>query len=84
MATQIDGTHQHAKSGKLYTYTAGYDVDDGDIRWQATVQQAQEVRLRPEGTIATNTPAASAIAEQAVRDAVVSAIDAQEDDSPGL
>lgn len=83
MANQIDGTHQHAKSGKLYTYTAGFDVTGGDIRWHATVQQAEEVRLRPEGMIETNTPAAAAIAEQAVRDAVVSAIDAQ-DDSPGL
>jgi hypothetical protein len=79
---RIEGTHQHAKSGRLYHYTAGYEVGaDSAIRWHATVQQHadDEVRFRPEGTIAVNTPAAAAIAEQAVRDAVLSAIDAVED-----
>ena len=83
MAHEIDGTHEHAKSGKLYAYQASYDVAGGDIRWRATVQQAEAVRLRPNGTISTNMPAAITIAEQAVRDAVVKAIDAF-DDVPGL
>jgi hypothetical protein len=83
VAKDIDGSHQHAKSGKLYTYRADYDVDGSDIRWQATVQQGDDVCLRPDGTIATNTPAAGTIAEQAVRDAVIAAIDAF-DDVPGL
>jgi hypothetical protein len=84
MENRIEGNHQHARSGRLYKYQAGYDVgDDGAIRWQAAVRQAaEEVRLRPEGTIAVNTPAAGAIAEQAVRDAVLAAIDSM-DDTPG-
>jgi len=81
--SRIDGSHQHATSGKLYTYEAEYDVAGSDIRWRATVQQAEEVRLRPQGTIATNTPAAGTIAEQAVRDAVVKEIDGA-DDVPGI
>ena len=83
VANEIDGSHQHATSGKLYMYRAGYDVANGVIDWRATVQQADEVRLRPTGTIAVNTPAAGTIAEQAVRDAVLAAIDAFEDE-PGL
>jgi len=83
VGTKFDGTHQHAASGKLYTYRAEYDVASGDIGWKATVEQGAEVRLRPSGTIAANTPAAATIAEQAVRDAVVAAIDAF-DDAPGL
>jgi hypothetical protein len=83
VAHDIDGSHQHAKSGKLYTYSADFDVAGSDIRWRATVQQSDEVRLRPGGTIATNTPAAGTIAEQAVRDAVIAAIDAF-DDVPGI
>lgn len=83
MTTQIDGSHQHATSGKLYTYQAEFEVNGSDIRWRATVQQADEVRLRPQGTIATNTPAAGTIAEQAVRDAVVKEIDVAED-VPGI
>ncbi len=83
MALAIDGTHQHAKSGKLYTYKADYLVKSGNIEWQAVVQDAGERCFRRNGTIAANTPAAATIAEQAVRDAVVTAIDALED-VPGL
>ena len=83
MANAIDGKHQHAKSGKLYTYNASYDVSRGDIRWRATMLRSDDVRFERAGNITANTPAAETIAEQAVRDAVVSAIDALEDD-PGL
>lgn len=79
MDTHVDGKHQHAKSGKLYTYDAEYSVDNGDIRWRARVQQGEDVCATPDGTIATGTPAAEAIAEQAVRDAVVTAIDQLDD-----
>lgn len=79
MESEIDGKHQHANSGKLYTYRAEYSVDDGDIRWRAKVQQGEDLCATPDGTIATGTPAAEAIAAQAVRDAVVAAIDQLED-----
>ncbi|WP_280155575.1 hypothetical protein [Piscinibacter sp. XHJ-5] len=83
MASEVDGTHQHAKSGKLYTYQAEYSVAGADIRWRAKVQQGEDLCATPDGTIATGTPAAEAFAEQAVRDAVVTAIDLLED-SAGL
>ena len=83
MDLAIAGNHQHAKSGKLYSYEADYVVRSGDIEWQAVVHDADERSFRRNGTIAANTPAASTIAEQAVRDAVVTAIDALED-APGL
>lgn len=85
MTTQIEGSHQHARSGKLYTYKAGYSVRGSDIAWRADVQHAERgSEFHRSGTIPTGTPAAGAIAEQVVRDAVVAAIDATEDDSHAL
>ncbi len=84
MTTQIEGSHQHARSGKLYTYRAGYSVLGSDIAWQADVEHAQGWLFHRSGTVSTGTPAAGAIAEQVVRDAVVAAIDAAEDDSHAL
>ncbi len=81
---QMEGSHQHAKTGKLYVYKAGYSVHGSDIVWQADVRQAEGSQFRRGGTISTGTPAAAAIAEQVVRDAVVAAIDATEDDSHAL
>jgi hypothetical protein len=78
----IEGTHQHAKSGKVYAYRADWTTSPaGEIRWQARVEQEGEPRAQPGGTIATGSPAADAIAEKAVLDAVLKAIDALEDDS---
>jgi hypothetical protein len=85
MATPIEGTHQHAKSGKAYTYRAEYSTDDdGNIRWSAEVVQDGQVRLRPEGVLATQSPAAETIAPPAVMDAVVKAIDAYDDGAQGI
>lgn len=85
MATPIEGTHQHAKSGKVYAYRAEYRTDDaGDIHWRAEVQQDGQVRLTPQGHLATQTPAADTIAPAAVVDAVVKAIDEIDDAGMGL
>ena len=76
----IEGTHQHAKSGKVYAYRADWSTSaGGDIRWQARIEQEGELRAQPQGHIATGTPAADAIAEKAVLDAVLKEIDALED-----
>jgi hypothetical protein len=84
MATPLEGTHQHAKSGKVYTYRAEYSTDgDGNIRWRAEVTQDGQVRLKPDGLLATQTPAAETIAPAAVTDAVVKAIDGL-DDTQGI
>jgi hypothetical protein len=83
--TSIEGTHQHATSGRVYTYHADYQTDDdGNIHWQAEVMQDGQVRGHPEGTLATQTPAAEAIAPAAVTDAVVQAIDGLEDADGGI
>jgi hypothetical protein len=84
VTTQIEGSHQHARTGKLYTYKAGYSVRGNDIAWQADVQRAEGAQFHRSGTIPTGTPAAGAIAEQVVRDAVVAAIDAADDGSHAL
>lgn len=81
MPSPIEGTHQHARSGKVYAYRAEYRTDDGDIDWWAEVHQDGELRLKPEGHLSTQTPAADAIAPAAVLDAVVTAIDAIDDDA---
>jgi hypothetical protein len=83
--TPFEGTHQHAKSGKVYTYRAEYSTDDdGNIRWSAEVTKDGQVRLKPEGVLATQTPAAETIAAAAVTDAVVKAIDAIDDAAMGI
>ena len=83
MAHPIEGTHQHAKSGKVYNYRAEYRTEGEDIRWRAEVSQEGATRARPDGVIHAGTPAADAIAPGAVTDAVVKAIDDLDDgDSP--
>lgn len=85
MAASIEGTHQHATSGRVYNYRADYQTDDdGNIHWQAEVTQDGQVRSTPEGTLATQTPAAETIAPAAVTDAVVQAIDGIEDAATGI
>jgi len=84
MSTPINGTHQHAKSGKVYEYRADYRTEDGDIHWWAEVQHDGELCMKPEGHLATQTPAADAIAPGAVLDAVVKAIDQLDDPAQGL
>ncbi len=79
MAHPIEGTHQHAKSGKVYNYRAQYRTESENIFWHAEVRQEGELRLEPEGIIPAGTPAADAIAPAAVTDAVVKAIDGIEE-----
>jgi hypothetical protein len=85
MATALEGTHQHAKSGRVFTYLAEYTTDDdGNIRWKAEVMKDGQLCLQPEGVLATQTPAAETIAPAAVTDAVVKAIDSIDDAAPGI
>jgi hypothetical protein len=84
MAQQIEGTHQHATSGKVYAWRARYATHDGDIDWQANVEAEGEARAQPRGTIHTGSPAADAIAEKAVVDAVLKSIDELEDGGPAV
>jgi hypothetical protein len=76
----LDGTHQHAKSAKVYTYHADYETyDDGTIVWTARVDEEGRLRAEPGGTIGTGSPAVDAIAEKAVVDALLKAIDQIDD-----
>lgn len=76
----LEGTHQHAKSAKVYTYDADYETrGNGDIVWRARVSEEGELRAKPTGTIATGSPAVDAIAEKAVLDALLKAIDKIDD-----
>lgn len=80
MASHLEGTHQHALSGRVYAFQAEYDTrDGGDIVWRAQVSEEGELRAEPAGTIATGSVAVDAIAEKAVLDAVVSSIDELDD-----
>jgi hypothetical protein len=80
MPMHIEGTHQHAKSARVYAYRADYEThDDGEIVWRAEVAEEGEVRAMPKGRISTGSPAAETIAESAVVDAVLKAIDGLED-----
>ncbi|MEW6706899.1 MAG: hypothetical protein AB1430_18795 [Pseudomonadota bacterium] len=79
MSAQIEGTHQHAKSGKAYAYSARYSIAGTDIVWQARIELEGRLRAEPGGTIQTGSPAAQAIAEKAVLDAVLASIDALDD-----
>lgn len=80
MPSHLEGTHQHAQSGRVYAFRAEYDTrDDGDIVWRAQVSEEGDLRAEPAGTIATGSVAVDAIAEKAVLDAVVHSIDDLED-----
>ena len=72
-------THENASSAKVYTYRADYQVSGGSIDWTAHVRQGATVRLELRGSIPLSSPGVAALAEQAVRDAVVSQIDTLDD-----
>jgi hypothetical protein len=76
----IDDTrHENASSSKVYTYSADYDVDGQNIQWTAEVRQGGDLRQGLSGAIPLTSPGIAAVAEQAVRDAVVTQIDALDD-----
>jgi Protein of unknown function (DUF1579) len=70
-------SHEHGLSGKVYTYEGEFNVGDDVITWNAKVSHAQDVPRVVTGTIPITTPAIAAIADKAVRDAIVKSIDAE-------
>jgi hypothetical protein len=70
-------THEHGLSGKVYTYEGEYDVGDSAITWRATVSHAEEPPRSISGSIPITSPAMTALADKAVCDAIVKAIDGQ-------
>lgn len=69
-------THEHGVNAKVYTYEADFDSQASQVQWTAVVHHADAAPRTLQGTIPISSPAASVVAEQAVRDAVVKAIDA--------
>lgn len=72
-------THEHASTARVYTYEADYEVLDSEIRWEAEVRHEEVGTQRFSGSIPVTTPALAAVAEPAVRDAIVKRIDSFED-----
>ena len=70
-------SHEHGLSGKVYTYEGEFNVGDDAITWNAKVSHAHDVPRVVTGTIPITTPAIAAIADKAVRDAIVKSIDAE-------
>ena len=68
-------THEHARSAKVYSYEADFECDASSIRWTAEVHRGDESAQELNGSIPFSSPA-KALAEQAVRDAIVKEIDA--------
>ena len=68
--------HEHGLSGKVYTYEGDFDVGDDAITWNAMVSHAHDQPRVVTGMIPITTPAIAAIADMAVRDAIVKRIDA--------
>ena len=68
-------THEHPRSAKVYTYQGDYTVEQDRITWTAEARRGDEYSVALSGSIPLTSPALSAVAEQAVRDAVVTQID---------
>jgi hypothetical protein len=76
-------THEHATNAKVYTYDADYAVEDDRIEWTADVRRGTDFKVKLHGSIPMTSPGLAAVAEEAVRDAVVAQIDAIEDAAAG-
>lgn len=70
-----DMTHEHAATGKVFAYQFRYTVHDDRIDWSADLLDGTEVKSQLQGSIPVSSPGIAAVAEQAVRDAVVAQID---------
>jgi len=69
-------THEHGLTAKVYNYEGDFDVGDDAITWNAKVRHGQDVPRVITGTIPISSPAMAALADKAVRDAIVKTIDA--------
>ncbi|HEX6705858.1 MAG TPA: hypothetical protein VF169_13930 [Albitalea sp.] len=72
-------THEHARSAQVYTYQGDYTIEQDRIAWTAEARRGVTFAVGLSGAIPITSPALPAIAEQAVRDAVVAEIDGIDD-----
>jgi hypothetical protein len=68
-------THEHGLTAKVYSYEGDFDVSDDAITWSAKVAHATESPRVITGVIPVTSPAVAALADKAVHDAIVKAID---------
>jgi len=73
-------THEQGSSGKVHSYRADYTVGEESIMWMAEVEVDRTSRTFA-GSVPLTSAGVVAVAEQAVRDAVVRAIDGLDDAS---
>lgn len=69
-------THEQSATARVYTFSADYDQVGDELRWRANVHQGDEAPVPLSGTLSLSSPASAVVGEEAVRDAVVRAIDA--------
>jgi hypothetical protein len=68
-------THEQVTTAKVYVYEGDYEVRDTAITWQAQTVCGEETARALSGRIPLSSPGVAAVAEQAVRDAIVHQID---------
>jgi hypothetical protein len=71
-------THEQGSTGKVHSYRADYTVGEDSIMWMAEVEVDRTSRTFA-GSVPLTSAGVVAVAEQAVRDAVVRAIDGVDD-----
>jgi hypothetical protein len=70
-------THEDGRTAKVYNYEGDFEVSDEAITWSAKVCHGHEPPRVLTGTIPVTSPAVAALADKAVHDAIVNAIDAE-------
>lgn len=68
-------SHEHAGSGRVYTYDGEYSVGPSEITWRATVARGADFQRELTGSVPVTSPGVAVIAEEAVHDAIVKQID---------
>jgi hypothetical protein len=72
-------THEHGSSAKVYTYEGDFDVGDDAITWRARIVCGDDAPRALSGRIPMTSPGLNAVAEEAVRDAIIKRIDRLDD-----
>lgn len=69
-------THEQGATARVFTYTADYEQRGDELHWTADVSHGDHPAQRLSGSLKISSAASQVVAEQAVTDAVVRAIDA--------
>jgi hypothetical protein len=72
-------THEHGSSARVYTYEGDFEVGENAITWRARIACGDDVPRALSGSIPLTSPGLNAVAEEAVRDAIIKRIDRLDD-----